>query len=97
VVTDNGAGIAPADLEGLFDRYANASRRGDSGRSTAGLGLAMARRIAALHGSTLELASRPGAGTRVTFTLPLAAPGAAKAAVVAPAPARSEDRRRNTP
>lgn len=73
-VTDTGNGIPEAELAGIFDRYDTAARVGDSGSGTAGLGLAIARRIAALHGSTLELRSRPGAGTTVTFTLPPAAP-----------------------
>ncbi|MBI5721512.1 MAG: HAMP domain-containing histidine kinase [Burkholderiales bacterium] len=76
-VSDTGEGIAAADLEGIFDRYETAARVGEGG-GAAGLGLAIARRIAALHGSPLELRSRPGAGTTVTFTLPGAA-GAADA------------------
>jgi signal transduction histidine kinase len=69
-VSDTGEGIAEADLEGIFDRYETSARVGDRGSGTAGLGLAIARRIAALHGSELELRSRPGAGTTVSFTLP---------------------------
>ncbi len=72
-VADTGAGMEGADLEGVFDRYETAPRTGDTGSSRAGLGLAIARRIAALHGSGLELDSRPGEGTRVSFRLPQAA------------------------
>lgn len=72
-VADTGEGIPEADLEGIFDRYETGARVGDSGSGTAGLGLAIARRIAALHGSALELHSRPGFGTKVSFTLPRAA------------------------
>ena len=72
-VRDNGEGIAAHDLAGIFERFDDASRVGDSGTSRAGLGLAIARRIAALHGSTLAIDSRPGRGTRVSFALPLAA------------------------
>lgn len=71
-VRDSGAGIASADLEQLFNRHETDARVGDTGRSTPGLGLAIARRIAALHGSALALESQPGAGTCVSFTLPLA-------------------------
>ena len=42
-----------------------ARRQGGSG-----LGLALCRRIAEAHGGTLEIESKPGAGTRVTVTLP---------------------------
>ncbi|MCW5635620.1 MAG: two-component sensor histidine kinase [Rubrivivax sp.] len=84
-VADTGEGIASADLAGLFDRYANASRVGDTGSSTAGLGLAIARRIAALHGSSLDVESRPGEGTRVGFRLPLAPTATRHPAPAAPA------------
>lgn len=70
-VADTGVGIAADALDTLFDRYDRA-RVGDSGSSHAGLGLAIARRIAALHGSALTVTSSPGAGTQVAFTLPLA-------------------------
>jgi signal transduction histidine kinase len=39
-----------------------------------GLGLAMVRTIAESHGGCVDVASRPGTGTRVTVYLPLAAP-----------------------
>jgi len=70
-VRDNGSGIAAEDLPSIFERYDGASRVGDGGG--AGLGLAIARRIATLHGSQLRLSSEPGRGTRVAFDLPLAA------------------------
>jgi hypothetical protein len=71
-VVDSGTGIAGAELAGLFERHENAARVGDTGSSRPGLGLAIARRIAALHGSTLDVRSQPGAGTCVSFTLPRA-------------------------
>ena len=43
------------------------SRARDQGGS--GMGLALCARIAELHGTRLELESRPGAGTRVHLTL----------------------------
>jgi signal transduction histidine kinase len=70
-VADTGVGIAADALDTIFDRYDRA-RVGDSGGTPAGLGLAIARRIAALHGSALTVTSTPGAGTQVAFTLPLA-------------------------
>jgi signal transduction histidine kinase len=73
-VVDTGEGIDGDDLDRVFDRFETASRIGDTGTSTPGLGLAIARRIAKLHGSRLELHSKPGCGTRVSFELPLAVP-----------------------
>jgi len=65
VVCDTGCGIAAEDLPGLFERYERTARAGLDGPP--GLGLAMARRIAALHGSALCIRSARGAGTDVSF------------------------------
>lgn len=68
-VTDDGPGIAPELLPGVFARFT----RGDSARtrasSGAGLGLALARSIARAHGGELTVDSVPGR-TRFTVTLP---------------------------
>ncbi|MDR2174507.1 MAG: hypothetical protein LBO82_01040 [Synergistaceae bacterium] len=74
VVEDSGAGIRPADLPHVFDRFyrADASRsRGTGGR---GVGLAIARAAAEAHGGTIAVESAPGEGTRFTVTLPLDCP-----------------------
>jgi len=67
-VADTGAGIAAADLPHVFDRH---WRGGASGRTGgAGLGLAIARRIVEMHGTTIQVESEPAHGTCFTFTLP---------------------------
>lgn len=71
VVTDTGIGIPDAELPHVFERF----YRGDPARreaAGAGLGLAIARWIADVHGAKIELASPAGAGTRVAVTFPLA-------------------------
>lgn len=70
VVTDTGVGIAADQLPFVFDRFyrAEPARRDAEG---AGLGLAIARWIAEEHGARIDIASQPGAGTRVTVTFPL--------------------------
>jgi signal transduction histidine kinase len=71
VVTDTGVGIPAADLPHVFERF----YRGDAaGREPegAGLGLAIARWIADIHGAQIEIASEPGVGTRVTLAFPVA-------------------------
>jgi len=72
VVTDTGAGIAPEQLPLVFERF---WRGQPAGREVegAGLGLAIARWIADIHGARIELTSRPGAGTRVAISFPSAA------------------------
>jgi signal transduction histidine kinase len=67
-VRDTGCGVAPEDLEHIFDRFYRGSTS-DSGDSGAGLGLAIAKRIVELHGSTIEAESRVGEGTTIRFSL----------------------------
>jgi two-component system OmpR family sensor kinase len=68
-VADRGPGIAPADRERIFE----AGVRLDGAAPGSGLGLAVARAIAAAHGGRLTVDSTPGRGA--TFTLALPAPG----------------------
>lgn len=69
-VADTGAGIAAADLPHVFDRHwrGGAAKRANG----AGLGLAIARRIVELHGSTIVVESALSRGTCFAFTLPAA-------------------------
>lgn len=71
VVTDSGIGIPAVELPHVFERF----YRGDAARRAAegaGLGLAIARWIAEVHGARIDIASEPGAGTRVRMTFPVA-------------------------
>jgi signal transduction histidine kinase len=68
-VEDTGMGIAPEDLPHIFDRFYRADKSRDRSTGGAGLGLAIARQIVELHGSLLEVESRPGEGARFSFTL----------------------------
>ena len=70
VVTDSGIGIPAGELPHVFERF----YRGDAARRAAegaGLGLAIARWIADVHGARIDIASEPGAGTRVQMTFPV--------------------------
>jgi len=67
-VRDNGVGIDPADLERVFDVF----RRLDPRSSGTGVGLAMARRIAEMHGGRIRAESE-GKGTGSTFFVELPA------------------------
>jgi PAS domain S-box-containing protein len=68
-VADDGEGIAPEQQAKVFDRFARGERGG------AGLGLALVKEIAKLHGGWVELQSEPGKGTKVACHLPLEASG----------------------
>ena len=69
-ITDTGAGISAEHLPKIWDRF----YRADDARTTTaghiGLGLALVKSIATLHGGTVEAASEPGKGTRVRLLLP---------------------------
>jgi signal transduction histidine kinase len=65
-VIDEGPGIPDEMLPQLFERFAT-SRLREGGL---GLGLYLAKRIAALHGGDLTAASAPGKGARFTLILP---------------------------
>jgi two-component system sensor histidine kinase BaeS len=68
-VRDTGAGIDPALLPHVFDRFAKSP---DSRGS--GLGLAIARSLAEAHGGSITVESRPGAGATFRVTLPVETP-----------------------
>ena len=65
VVTDNGLGITPDDLEAIFNIFI--SRKG--GRGT-GLGLPVSRKIMEEHGGQILVDSQPGEGSTFTLELP---------------------------
>jgi signal transduction histidine kinase len=65
VVGDQGRGIAPDDLERVFDRFVKSA---DSTGS--GLGLSIARDLVVAHGGTITARSELGQGTEIEFTLP---------------------------
>jgi signal transduction histidine kinase len=67
-VDDEGVGIAPGDLDGIFQPFRGAFDRGT------GLGLSIVHRIVSDYGGEVHVTSQPGVGTRVEVTLPFAAP-----------------------
>lgn len=72
-VEDDGIGIAPGHLPHIWERFyrADASRTGRRGENHSGLGLSMVQWIAQAHGGSVKAESRPGEGSRFTFSLPL--------------------------
>ena len=69
-VADTGVGIAEKDLEKVLLPFSQVESAYNRQHSGAGLGLALAKRIIELHGGTLVLESKLGAGTKVHVTLP---------------------------
>ena len=70
-VTDNGEGIPVEELPLIFERFhrVDKSRHADTNQS--GLGLAIARAIVEAHGGRIWAESRSGAGTTISFEIPL--------------------------
>ena len=73
-VRDTGEGISPEDRPFVFDRF----YRGDPSREGrgAGLGLAIARGLAAAHRGSIDLDSTLGEGSTFTLSLPMSRPAA---------------------
>ncbi len=68
-VIDQGEGISPENLEQVQTPYFTTKNRGDETRGF-GLGLAICRKIVALHGGHLSIESQLHRGTRVQVDLP---------------------------
>ncbi len=71
IVEDNGAGIAPDDLDAIFTVFV--SRKG--GRGT-GLGLPVSQKILEEHGGQVRVESTVGQGSRFTLEFPSTPPAA---------------------
>jgi signal transduction histidine kinase len=70
-VEDDGAGVTPADLPRLFDRFYRTDKSRRAGGS--GLGLSIVRQVAELHGGSASVEPAQPKGLRITVTLPAAA------------------------
>ena len=71
-VTDNGIGIPARELPRIFDRFYQVETHLTRRYGGMGLGLSVAKAMIELHGGRIWAESKPGHGSRFTFTLPLA-------------------------
>jgi signal transduction histidine kinase len=69
-VADTGIGIAPADIPRALERFGQVDSTLGRKYEGTGLGLPLSKRLAELHGATLEIDSELGRGTTVTVTFP---------------------------
>ena len=69
-VIDIGDGIGPEHLPRLTERFYRVDTKRSRSIGGTGLGLAIVKHIIERHRGQLEIASSPGEGTRVSFTLP---------------------------
>jgi PAS domain S-box-containing protein len=71
-VRDSGPGIQSADQRRIFYEFEQSDHVRDEAMGGIGLGLAITRRLVALHGGKIGVESEPGQGSEFWFTLPLA-------------------------
>jgi two-component system OmpR family sensor kinase len=71
-VRDRGPGIAPEYAERIFEEFFRVP--GADQQGGAGLGLAIAKGVARLHGGSIDVANRQGGGCEFTIRLPLCPP-----------------------
>lgn len=69
IVRDTGCGIAPSNIDKIFDRFFTTEPRDREKPYGSGLGLAIARSIIENHGGRIRVESEPGAGASFSFTL----------------------------
>lgn len=70
-VKDHGDGIPADEIDHIFDAHFRGKQSHLDKKGNSGLGLAITRRILALHGSEIAVRSTPGRETVFSFTLPI--------------------------
>lgn len=86
-VKDTGIGIDPDVLERVFEPFVQSDRTLDRASGGLGLGLALVRGLATLHGGAARAASAgPGTGAEITLELPLDAGAGAEGSTSAEVP-----------
>jgi signal transduction histidine kinase len=73
-VADTGIGIAPRDLERVFEEFYQVDGSMSREHGGVGLGLALVRRLLAMLGGSIDAESEPGRGSTFRVRLPLSGP-----------------------
>lgn len=70
-VADTGIGIKPEDQEIIFEEFRQSSDVSAGETEGTGLGLAISKRLIEMHGGSIWVESKPGAGSTFSFLLPV--------------------------
>ena len=70
-VRDTGEGIAPENLDRIFERYVHLESSDALAQRSSGLGLSFVKAVAEAHGGRIKVTSKPGEGSTFSFLLPL--------------------------
>ncbi|CAN5852454.1 hypothetical protein BH11PLA1_BH11PLA1_12250 [soil metagenome] len=82
-VIDSGIGVTADEHELIFERFYRSKDQRVEGITGTGLGLALARQVARLHGGDITLVSQLNKGSTFTLTIPAAGPESAASAKAA--------------
>ena len=94
-VRDNGIGIPPDRLNGIFDLFVQVETSLERAQGGLGIGLTLVRRLVEMHGGEIRASSDgPGHGARFDVRLPLAAEALALPAPREEVPVAADTRRR---
>jgi signal transduction histidine kinase/CheY-like chemotaxis protein len=91
VVSDTGIGMAPEQLQGLFQAFSQARSSTSRDYGGTGLGLAITRHFCRMLGGDVAVQSTPGKGSIFTLTLPAVCPAATPQVTTSSVPARPAD------
>lgn len=75
MISDDGRGIPESELSRITEAFYMVDKSRSRMQHSAGLGLALVKRIAEIHGGTLLIESKEGVGTKVTVCLSCAEGG----------------------
>jgi two-component system sensor histidine kinase SenX3 len=73
-VIDQGIGIAPAEIDRIFERFYRVDPARHRSTGGTGLGLSIVKHVAATHGGDVKVWSSPGRGSTFTLILPVHTP-----------------------
>ena len=69
-VKDQGIGMDQKEVKKIFQKFYRTQSAERSGEAGTGIGLSIVQQIVEQHGGTIEVSSRPGAGSCFTLVVP---------------------------